>query len=210
LYYKGLISISPESDPDSCEFDDNISKITGYYPEKVIWEFLPGMDAEKKKSFIKILEEFVNDNRTVSLWQTDIVEAWRLVNKFEAIEYYLHLLEQRGFIPKKIGQKTHTVFDELLNHHSIAQIFNLTWQAVRDTADWALANKIPKYHAVNAFIGAVQKKSEKYRAEKWDLNYSRRDFNCPQSTISSTLFDGIMKIGQKFMEIKPSYSYFNP
>jgi hypothetical protein len=67
---------------------------------------------------------------------------------------------------------------------------------VRDVTDYNVKNDIPPYRAKNNFVGAIQRKAEKYIAQGWNLNDSRRDFDCPQTWISSTFFDVFMKVGQ--------------
>lgn len=119
---RGIICISSDSDPNSCVFDDEITSITAYYPNRVIWKFLPGKNLDDKKSFIQNLEEMISDKEMIDSWSEEVAENWKLINKYEVIEYYLYLLNQRGFAPKQIGERTHAVFENLLNDFSIAQI----------------------------------------------------------------------------------------
>lgn len=116
-------------------------------------------------------------------------------------EYFTYSLAERGYELETFGEKTHTVFDELLLHFSIGQVFNLTWQAVRDTTDYIVKERLPKYHAKNTFIGAVQRKADKARAEGWTVRNSRRDFNCPQTVVSSVFFDVFARLGGSAIEM---------
>ncbi|MCE3255725.1 MAG: hypothetical protein K0R25_1219 [Rickettsiaceae bacterium] len=202
LHRRGFIAISGLSSLESCTFNEEMTRVKGYYPDKVVWEFLPGMDSEEKKYYIKSLEELAENENGMSRWGDEIPILWRLINKYEAIEYFLYQLGLRGFAPK-IGDKTHTVIENLLEHHSIGQIFNLIWQAAKDVVDYAQRNKTIKPIAANMFIGSLQNRSDRAVANKWQIKCSRRDFDCPQSAMSSTFFDVILGIGESAIERKP-------
>ncbi len=202
LYGRGFLSLSPTSNTDAFTFDEEITEAKQYTPAKVIWEFLPGMDLEEKKNYIQNLEEIAEDEDWAYFWEDEIPTLWRMINKYEAIEYFLYQLDDRGFNPK-IGDKTHAVFENLLNHYSIGQIFNLIWQSAKDVIDYAHRNNTPKYVVANLFINFLQNRSDRSIANKWQIKASRRDFKCPQSTISSTFFNKILKIGDNAFERKP-------
>lgn len=196
LYAKGLISISCESSTDSFVYDDELTNIDAYYPTRVLWNFLPNVDRSEVKHFLRQLNTKAEKKELWSEdWYEDVLDVWRTIGKYECIEYYLHLLNQRNFEPEEIGPKTHSVFEDLLTKFSVGQVYNLTWQAVRDTTDYVVRENLPKYRAKNMFIGAVQRKADKFLAQGWQVNNSRRDFDCPQSVLSSTFFNLFLGIG---------------
>lgn len=121
----------------------------------------------------------------------------------ECIEHYDYQLRKRSFEFGKFGDKTHSTFERLLTKFSVGQIFNLTWQSVRDTNDYILTEGIPSYQGKNMFVGAIQRKGDKAIAEGWTIKPSRRDYNCPQTVVSSTFFDLFLGRGQKYMEDIP-------
>jgi hypothetical protein len=206
LWSKRLILVSPDSNYDAFIFNDDISDCTQLYLDKVMWEFLPGQLAYEKREFLSQLERLVRDNPWPEGWRDQFHGLWREIAKAECLEYYTYQLAQRGYELETLGEKTHAVFEELLLHFSIGQVFNLTWQAVRDTTDYIVKEGLPKYHAKNTFIGAVQRKADKVRAEGWTVRNSRRDFNCPQTVVSSVFFDLFAHVGGNALQMVASAS----
>ncbi|NVD28023.1 hypothetical protein HUO14_08920 [Parasphingorhabdus flavimaris] len=195
LQGKVLLAVDPESPIDAFVFNEELTEAHSYYPAKVDWLFLPGLAPASKRQFIADLTAAI-DNNWPDAWQNDMPSLWREIIKVEAFEYFFHLLDQRGYQLDKIGEKTHAVFDFLIERFPLSKIYNLMWQAVRDVTDYNVKNDIPTYRAKNNFVGAIQRKAEKYIAQGWDLKDSRRDFDCPQTWISSTFFDTFMKVGE--------------
>ncbi|PHS21384.1 MAG: hypothetical protein COA84_15875 [Robiginitomaculum sp.] len=204
LYAKGFIKISSESNPKAFVFDDGITETTAYYPTTVAWLFMPTMTTGEKRQYLREVENTAKEGPWPDSWNKKVDILWHLIAKYECFEYYDYLLNQRGFEFDKIGPKTHEVFENLLTKFSVSQIFNLTWQAVRDITDYSVKEDLPKYRTKNMFIGAIQRKADKYQAEGWELRHSRRDFNRPQTVLSSTFFDVFLEFGQAAFETKPS------
>lgn len=206
LQGKALLAVDPESPIDAFVFNEELTEAHSYYPTKVNWLFLPGLDAVHKKEFLRDLTIAI-DGDLPDVWQADVPRLWRDIIKAEAFEYFFHMLDQRGYKLDKIGEKTDAVFDFLIERFPLSKICNLIWQAVRDVTDYNVKNDIPTYRAKNNFVGAIQRKAEKYIAEGWNLNDSRRDFDCPQTWISSTFFDAFIKFGKDgFTSMPPADS----
>ena len=206
LQGKALLAVDPESPIDAFVFDEGLTEAHSYYPAKVDWLFLPGLDPAEKRQFIRDLTA-AYDGDWPDAWQSDMPGLWRDIIKAEAFEYFFHMLNQRNYQLEKIGEKTHAVFDFLIERFPLSKIYNLMWQAVRDVTDYNVKHDIPAYRAKNNFVGAIQRKAEKYIAEGWDLRDSRRDFSCPQTWISSTFFDTFMKVGANgFTSMPPPLS----
>jgi len=203
LFVKGMISISGESDPSAFEFDEELTETDAYYPARVIWEFLPSMTDEEKRIYLKEVEAIAKSDDWVEQWKADEASLWQLIAKYECFEYYSYLLSQRGYDREEYGPKTHSVFEAMLETYSVSQIFNLSWQAVRDTTDYIVRESLPRYHAKNTFIGAIQRKADKATAEGWEVKCSRRDFKCPQTVVSSTFFDVFLELGQAAFDTTP-------
>ena len=201
LYAKGLVYISAESRTDAFVFDAAETHIEAYYPAKVLWEFLPAWDIESKRDYLKELNEIITGEWSDE-WKADLADVWREIAKYECIEYFIHLLDQRGY-RHEIGEKTHLVFETVLENFPVSRIFNLSWQAVRNVTDYIVRESVPDYHGKNIFIGAVQRQAEKAKAEGWDVRHSRRDFNCPQTVVSSTFFNLFLGLGDKAFETLP-------
>jgi len=201
LWSKGMILVSPDSDTDAFIFNDDITDCQKLYLAKVTWEFLPGQLTHEKREFLSQLERLVRDGPRPESWRDQFNPVWHEIARAECFEYFTYSLGERGYELEILGEKTHAVFDELLLHFSIGQVFNLTWQAVRDTTDYIVKERLPKYHAKNSFIGAVQRKADKAQAEGWTVRNSRRDFNCPQTVLSSVFFDVFAQVGSGALEV---------
>jgi len=198
LIYKNLLNISPNSSIDSFAFDEK-GGLEGYYPTRVLWELLPHMTIPEKNNYLRALRKRVNDDWPES-WRDQISSIWREIAKNECLEYYHYLITQRNIPSPEFGEKTHAVFDNLLNDFSSAQFCSITWQAVRDIIDYMVKDNLPKYRVKNMFIGAIQRKADRYRAEGWEAHSAGRDYNCPQTVVSSSFFDTFMKVGKKGFE----------
>lgn len=206
LQGKSLLAIDPHSSIEAFEFNAELTTVESYYPAKVGWLFLPGLDVADKRQFMLNLTAAI-DGDWPDAWENDLPALWRDIVKAEAFEYFFHMLDQRGYRLDKIGEKTHAIFDFLIERFPLSKICNLIWQAVRDVTDYNVKNAIPTYQAKNNFVGAIQRKAEKYIAQGWDLRDSRRDFECPQTCISSTFFDTFIKVGERgFTSLPPANS----
>lgn len=203
---KSLLAIDPNSSAEAFVFNAELTTIEAYYPEKAGWLFLPGLDVTDKRQFMLKLTSAI-DSDWPDAWKSELPRLWRDIIKAEAFEYFFHMLVQRGYQLENIGEKTHTAFDLLIERFPLSKMCNLIWQAVRDTTDYNVKNSVPTYRAKNNFVGAIQRKAEKYIAEGWDLKDSRRDFGCPQTWISSTFFDTFIKVGERgFTSMPPADS----
>jgi hypothetical protein len=197
LYAKELIAISAESKHENFVFNNTNTTIEAYYPTRVLWELLPGLNICEKQNFFRTLKKLTVTQEYPKAWDEQIPALWRQITKHECFEYYLYLIEQRNFDLPEIGEKTHIIFDNALNHFSPAQVFNITWQAIRDTTDYIVKEKKPKYIEKNMFIGTIQRKVDRHIAQGWEVHKARRDFKCPRTALSSTFFDGFLRIGDR-------------
>ncbi|WP_156892385.1 hypothetical protein [Salaquimonas pukyongi] len=200
LYGKGYLWISEESDVEAFTFNEAMDDIEGYYPTRVQWLFLPGCSAHEKREFLHDTEELVRHGDWREDWYGEADTVYHIIGKYECLEYFDYLLRQRDFEIDKFGEKTHSTFEDILKRYSIAQTFNITWMAVRDTVDYLAKEGVPRYQGKNYFIGAVQRKADRATANKWDVKHSRRDFGCPQSVLSATYFNLFLEIGDKGLE----------
>ena len=203
LYKKGFITISPESHVDAFIFDQAETYIDAYYPAKVLWAFLPGLDVENKRDYLKELETIANWDVSFESWRSEIPKLWNQIAKYECLEFFIYLLADRGYRLDKIGEKTHTTFENLLEDFSVSRINYLSWIAVKDTTDYIVRKKISKGHGKNIFIGAIQRKADKAKAEGWEVRHFRRNSNCPQTAVSSTFFDHFLGLGDRVFETVP-------
>ena len=97
LATKGFITISPESPVDAFIFDSAVTYIKSYDPTKVLWEFLPSLDVENKRDYLKRLQTIAKGNEWSDGWRSDIPKLWHDIAKYECLEYFIHLLAQGNY-----------------------------------------------------------------------------------------------------------------
>ncbi len=206
LRQKFHLAVSPESKSEAFNFADDLSDCPTCNMLKVDWLFLPGIQPEAKKTFIAELERVAREGPWPEHWQTEAFDFWFEIAKAECFEYYSLLLSERRF-EATFGDKTHAVFDNLLQTFSIGQVFNLTNQAVKNTTDYIYKNKFTANHAKNSFISAIQRAGDKHRAEGWNTTAYKRNFDCPQSIVSAVFFDLFLGVGGKALETLPRINW---
>ncbi|MGI4819266.1 MAG: hypothetical protein ACRYFE_12160 [Janthinobacterium lividum] len=204
LYAKSLIDIDISNSVGAFEFDKNQSSYALVDVSQSRWLFLPGLSPEEKYSFVENLSNKINGNWPDS-WVSESALIWRDIVKWEAIEYMHHLLKERRYNPPKVGNRTNSVFDYIVDKFPISKAYYLINLSVRHVSDRALINNIPSYVARNTFLGEIQSKADKAIAENWDIKGYLRHRYCPQSWVSSTYFNAFVKIGDKaFTTLPPS------
>lgn len=200
LHSKNLITVSATSNLNAFNFNAEY-EIESFYANEVLWQLLPNMNINEKCTYLNSIRKIIEDSENSSYWnEDDIASTWKQIVKYECIEYFIYLLAQRNFDINEIGEKTHLIFDNLLENFSVGQIFNLSWQAVRDTTDYIYSKNINYCRGRNTFIGAIQRKADKALAEQWEVKGSRRDYACPRSVLSSIFFDSFLRLGEGYIQ----------
>ena len=134
---------------------------------------------------------------------------WHKIVKHEALEYYEYKLSEVNTGLDKVGDKTHAVFDDLVNRFSLAHIYHIIFVTVRNTHHYITQQRIPRYQAKNMYVGAIERNANKYEAEGWLKNFSR-ERNCPQTTLSAIFFDFYLGLGGGYFESRlPSLPEFD-
>ena len=192
LYDSTLIAPDAESALSSFHFG-SLDEAPRYYPNKVNWIILPGLSKETRISFLRDLDPMID---LLLEYHDQQVRMSRKLLHAEALEYYLYKLLTID-IEVEVGDKTKEVFSNLINKFSLSKIYQIVYQAIKSTHFFVAQNDIPEYRAKNMYIGSVERTASKYEAEGWLKDY-RRDFNCPQTTLSATYFNGALRLGEKY------------
>jgi hypothetical protein len=87
LYSKGLIRISPESNCEAFSFDPAITHVISYHPAKILWEFLPALNVEEKRSCLLDIQRRIKD-RWPESWNNEKAAIWRQIAKYECLEHF--------------------------------------------------------------------------------------------------------------------------
>lgn len=191
----GIINISPESKSDTFTYNEEITEIITYYPSEVQWEFLSPFSIQEKKAYIAELEKIIASGSWPEDWRNESNKLWHSIALHECLEYLTYLLESRHFSITETGEKTIATLETMLKSYSVAQIFNLSWQSIKDIVDFLKQKGIPHSQAPNVLTSALLRKADRFLAKGWIVNDSRRDFNCAQSVVSTTLFNVFLKLG---------------
>ena len=126
LSTKGFITVCSASPLHAFIFDPAETYIDAHYPAMVRWEFLPGLSDENKCDYLKSLQAIANEDQWSVGWLSDIPKLWHLIAKYECLEFFLHLLAQRGYLTYTIGENTHKTFENLLEDFPVSRIYNLS------------------------------------------------------------------------------------
>lgn len=132
-------------------------------------------------------------------------DLWKKISFYECMQYLMFKMQsvKYDFNP---GLKTKTVFENLVCHFSVGQIYSIIYRAIANSTEQYQSGKITKIHAQNMVIASCEAQGERALANNWELtNYSRIK-ELPQSQISKLLFDSILGISYLGFNEKPTMS----
>lgn len=190
LKSRGVIAVSPVSEPEAFDFDEDI--IVGYDPEKVLWDVLPNVPAEERLSFIRQVEDRLR-RREHKTWPDEWPSVWRNIAVAECVQFLVYSLERHDYSYKPDGQAT-DLFSDLVNNYSVAQVFKLIDKAVRDFADFARRQRWPM--KASRVVEKIRSNEAYYRSQGWAIfSFQKRPTFPPQSVISRIFFDTVLRVG---------------
>ena len=203
LMKHGLICPDPSSDLKCFDLENYDGQTLSYYPTRVDWVLFPNLSETEKGFYITAIDDYIRylEDAEIGGFKEAELRVWHSIVRAEAIEYYMLKTSELGFELSDFGSKTNAVFDDLANRFPLSQIYQIIFQATKNTHHYATTKSIPKYQTKNMFIGGVEKTANKYEAEGWLKDYGR-DFNCPQTTISSVFFDWYLTLGSAYFNKK--------
>lgn len=131
---------------------------------------------------------------------------WKKISLNECLEYLLFQMNNVGYSFNP-GDKTIRVFENLLDHFSVAQIYGIIYRSIANSTKRYQAGEITKIHAQNSVISSCEIHGQRALAQGWKLsNYSRiRDL--PETYISLVLFTSIMQIAELGFSEKPTQNF---
>lgn len=194
LLHRNLIGAHPGSNLDSFIFEEE--KLTSFYTYRVSWKLHIGRDLSETANLILKLEKMIISENWIDSWHNEWILLWRKIALNECLEYLNVQMKERDF-DFNPGEKSISVFNQLLDHYSVAQAYNFIWSSAKSAADFLVRKKPPKQQAANSVITNIQRKVERARDEKWDIKAYNRDFRCPRSMISHVLFTSAMQMGDE-------------
>jgi hypothetical protein len=192
-----VVTVSPQS-PLSAFDANNESFPNIFYTYEVTYNLNLVLPPIKQELFNEIL----NPSYYSKSHAAEALALWKEIAIAECIEYLQYQLKAVGFAFSP-GEKTHKVFDIILNDFSVSQIYGIIWRAVASASKSYLESSISKKHAANSVIGACERYAENAKINGWDLKQYNRIKDLPQSILSEFYFNRVLSIGDMGFRIPP-------
>ncbi|MBZ2189139.1 hypothetical protein K8B33_08520 [Alcanivorax sp. JB21] len=190
LYREGLIAISPLSDLDAFELN-NEGGFT-FYVTRVAWNFVMFEDAKSPRSIIEKIEALLASGDYRDDRHNEIVELAREISLLECLSYLEYVVAEHQ-LSFTAGEKTKIVLNQVLDNFSVAQAYNLIWRAAKDAAAFYMRSGANRKHAANTIVGNIQRQLDRAVANNWEVNPFRRNYDKPQSILSQVLFNTCLR-----------------
>ncbi len=121
-------------------------------------------------------------------------ELWQEIAMHEVLQYLRKMVDEHNLRFPRFGDKTIATVKSLLHDFSTAQVNGFIWRSVMDAC--RLVQKGTQANrAANSIIGNMQRRGERILANGDERRNYRRDYECPQSVLSSTFFDRVVGVG---------------
>ena len=192
LKTKKAIVIHPNTTPESIVVDDAETGSYSYYPHHVTW-----MLNVKKEDLNKVplIDLVTNPAGLTSKDYEEALELWKIIALNEVIEYFDHSVNNILGVDYSIGDKTITVFNDLLRDYSVSQIYGIIYRSVNNALRFRVEKGATLKHAANTIIGNAQNYAERAKVNNWNLPKYKRIKECPESALSKFFFERILRIG---------------
>ena len=132
----GLIRVHSGSAIDSFCFENGVPG--RYFVEEVRWRLLLGKNPAEVRQYLSGLEGIFRDMDWPDRWMEQSVELWRLVARYECLEYLEERLSEHG-IPFESDERAVSVVDGLLRSFSVSQRTCEKPQSSRRSMRWIMA-----------------------------------------------------------------------
>ncbi len=200
LYHNNIILVHPESPLNAFVEREEIKYPDTFNLNKVFYHVNVCSDNYRLQTLNQLTQPSEIDFS--GYLPQEFYNLWKEIAFQECIEYLLYSVGKVGF-SCIIAEKTTSIFYDLLDSYSTSQVFAIIFKSVADTSKFYLENKLTKKHAGNIVISNCQKKGERYLSNNWNVTGFKRDFNCPQSTLSQFYYDRVLRIGNNGFEKSP-------
>lgn len=190
LIASDLIALSETSSEDGFRFKGG--KIEFYLPLKVRWR----IRYESPVDLIQEIESRARDGYWPASWLDQVKDCWTELAIAECQEFFEYIALQRGFPPA--GENaTIDMLSSVLKTYSVAQTMQILLKGAKDAADFRARTNCSLQHGSNYMIGASRRYADRATAEKWTIAGLRRNYDLPQSALSTVLHDVFLRHGEK-------------
>lgn len=193
LKARGLVAVSPESEPEAFEFYDD--SIVGYDTEKVLWQLLPDVPADERPSFVRQVEERLG-RREYKNWHDEWPRLWKQIAVAECLQFLVCTLDDCGYSYTPEAEAS-DLFGSLIDNYSLAQVFRQIDKATRDFADFARQQRWPM--RAGRAVGQLRGNVAYYHSQGWEIYAFRyRPMSPARSAISKVFFDTVLGVGEDY------------
>jgi len=198
LYPRNLIYVHPESDANS--FDDDCSH---FYVWRV--NYAPPISEKAPENPTALMQELLGllNGDWKEEWYQEALLLWKRIALEECKQYLLYVLDRHN-LSFKPGEKTDQYLEHALEHFSTGQVINIIWSSAKDAAAYYQRENISKQHAANTAVSSIHQRVERYLANDWNINSSRRDFNCPQTILGKAIYNTVLRLGDDGFNMVPN------
>jgi hypothetical protein len=199
LKSRGLVAVSPESEPEAFEFYDD--SIVGYDTERVVWQILPDVPAEERPSFVHQVEERLGHHEHKN-WYDEWPKLWKKIAVAESLQFLVYTLNDCGYSYNPDAEAS-DLFGSLIDNFSLAQVFRQIDKATRDFADFARQQRWPM--RADRAVGQLRGNVEYYRSQGWEIYaFCYRPMSPTRSAISKVFFDTVLGVGEDYFFQTPN------
>jgi hypothetical protein len=202
LYKRRLIAVDPDSSIESFVFnEENVPE--RFYPIKVHWLLIANNESRDTNiAFIRQVEQMFRDMDWNADWEDGVIDLWREVALHECLSYLKLALDDHK-LPFTPGEKTVQMFQQVLERYSVSQVYSFIWRAAKDAAAFYTRERVPKTHAANTAVGAIQRAAERAHANGWEVKHYGRDRRLPESVLNQVLFNRVLQVGDEGFNAVP-------
>jgi ribosomal protein L37AE/L43A len=129
----------------------------------------------------------------------EALSLWKEIAFQELKEYIYYLFEKYNFNTDLIKDAITEKLELIIEDFSISQGYAILYSSVNGAASYKQTG-ITHRHAVNSANSFIAKNIAKRKSGEWDSRGYKRNYDLPQTAISMTFFNNILKIGNKGFE----------
>jgi len=143
----------------------------------------------------EVVQSLIFPEIFLECYKQELMELWRTIALEECKTYLQYSLNYVDF-PYNVGEKAQIIFNNLLSHFSVAQIFGLIGRCLGYTTREFQGGKLTRFNGGAYLLGAIQNQGDRAIANKWNLTKYSRPKLLPESQLSSFLFNSFLKFSE--------------
>ena len=154
------------------------------------------------------LEEWLLKIEKHPLLDEELLMFWKKIAHEELVQYLYHLFDEFNINNDYVGDAVMESVRSILNNFSVSQGMAILYTCVKDVIAFKSKKGVSLKHAINTIPTYIENAIAKRLSGEWNAREFSRNYELPQSAISITFFDRILKIGNKGFTCKPDINHF--